>query len=505
MFSRISQDPFSDLKRQPDMINHPKQVLLVDDEEKLLNSIALRIKILGFIPFTATSGSAAIDIAMQQSFDLAIVDLQMPDMDGLVVITKLKEIDPQLKTVLLTGYGNEKVRQATESLNTLYFVKEEMGAFWRFFKKLVADDPAAVIRPASAPPVILHPVERAGIALTSHTHPPSVDAGSPPSPESDYLEDKHHLSLIGETPVMQQLHKGIIRAASLDCTVTLKGEPGTGKELTAQIIHAGSRHADRRFLAIDCANFGNAQLTEQMLGFTGGTLSEAVRTRSGIFGPQPVGTLLLVQVEKMPIPMQEQLLKALIMAESGDTAGDLDQCLDVRFIVTTESNLVDGVKAGVFKRNLYDHLSIFKLKIPPLRERRDDILPLCWHFFDQYREELHKSVDSIAPEVIRMLADYDFPGNVRELKYIIERAMIIAHGKTLRLQHLPARFLEKKQSQRLKAPDRYVTLAELEKQYIVEVLEALGGNRSKTAEILGISRAALWRKLKQLKSEASNQ
>jgi two-component system response regulator AtoC len=173
--------------------------------------------------------------------------------------------------------------------------------------------------------------------------------------------------------------------------------------------------------------------------------------------------------------------------------------------VTTETNLADRVKEGAFKRNLYDHLSIFKLRIPPLRERRDDILPLCWYFFDKYREELGKTADSIAPEVIQMLVDYDFPENVRELKFIIERAMIIVHGKTLRQQHLPARFLEKKNPERSKASGWFPTLAELEKQYIVEVLEALGGNKSKTAEVLGISRAALWRKLKQLKAEASGQ
>ncbi|MEJ2642873.1 MAG: sigma 54-interacting transcriptional regulator [Desulfosarcinaceae bacterium] len=499
------------------MINQAKQVLLVDDEEKLLKSIALRMKILGFTPHTAINGSAAIDMAKQRSFDLAIVDLQMPDMDGLVVITKLKEIDPQLRTVLLTGHGGQKVRQATESLNTLYFEKEEMGAFWRFIKKLNADGQAVVIRPASPPeagrerPAAASKATRsAGVQFKRNRtifaqtgNSTARDAGN--RPDEDYREEHGRLRLIGETQTMQQLHKGIARAASLECTVTLEGEPGTGKELTAQIIHAGSRYAHRRFLAIDCANFGNAQLAQQLLGFTGSSLSEAVRSRSGIFGPEPIGTLFLDQVEKLPIPMQDQLLKTLIMAESWDAASALDDSLDMRFIVTTETDLAARVKTGAFKRNLYDHLSIFKLKILPLRERRDDILPLCWYFFDKYREELGKTADTIAPEVIQMLVDYDFPENVRELKYIIERAMIIVHGKTLRRQHLPARFLEKKKPERPKTPYRFISLAELEKHYIVEVLEALGGNKSKTAEILGISRAALWRKLKQLKAEASGQ
>jgi two-component system response regulator AtoC len=429
----------------------------------------------------------------------------------LVVITKLKEIDPHLKTVLLTGHGNEKVRQATESLNTLYFEQEEMGDLWRYVKGLDANGQVVVTRPPSTSPVSQE--TKGGVTPASQSASVQVkrhrtffaQAGTPAAPDTGHREDKDRLRLIGETPTMQQLHKGIARAASLDCTVTLEGEPGTGKELTARIIHAGSRNAHKRFLAIDCTNFDNAQLAEQMLGFTGGNLSEAVRTRSGIFGPDPIGTLFLDQVEKMPVPMQDQLLKTLIKIESGDTTRTPDNGLDIRVIVTTEIDLTDRVKSGGFKRNLYDHLSIFKLKIPPLRERRDDILPLCWYFFDHYRQELGKTADSIAPEVIQMLVDYDFPDNVRELEYIIERAMIIVHGRTLRRQHLPARLLKKKKPERSKAPSRYVTLAEIEKHYIVEVLEALGGNKSKTAEVLGISRAALWRKLKQLRAEASSQ
>jgi DNA-binding NtrC family response regulator len=485
-----------------------KQVLIVDDEENLLKSIALRMKIMGFSAHTATNGKAAIEITKQQPIDLAIVDLQMPDMDGLVVITKLKEIDPHLKTILLTGHGSEKVRQATESLNTLYFEKAQRGDFWRFIRKLDEEDPVGGAHTASAfstskdTPAGISPAGRSADTQVRHETASATPAAPP---DAGCQEERNRLRIVGETPAMQELRKGIARAATLDCTVTLRGEPGTGKELAARVIHACSRHAHNRFLAIDCADFGNPQLAEQLLGFTGGQLAGAIRTRSGIFGPDPVGTLLLDQVEKLPVHMQDQLLNTLIMAESWDAASQPDNSLEIRLIITTETDLAARVKAGSFKRNLYDHLSIFKLKIPPLRERRDDILPLCWYFFDKYREELGKSVDSISPEVIQILAAYEFPGNVRELQYIIERAMIIVHGKTLSQQHLPARFLEEKKPQSPVEPSQLATLAELEKRYIVEVLEATGGNKSKTAEILGISRAALWRKLKLLKTEASGQ
>ncbi len=488
------------------MTTQAKRVLLVDDEEKLLRSIAQRMKIMGFTPLMATNGLTAIEIARKHPIDLAIVDLQMPDMDGLVVITKLKEIDPKLKTVLLTGHGNEKVRQATESLNTLYFEKEEMGDFWQFIRKLNADGQVVVIHPASTrpsengTPVMIPAASRTGGTQVKRN---TVTVGKPgpvASPVASSPEEMNRLRIVGETSAMQELRKSIARAASLDCTITLKGEPGTGKELAARAIHAGSRHARKRFLAIDCANFSNPQLAEQLLGFTGGNLYDAIRTRSGIFGADPVGTLLLDQVETMPGHMQDQLLKALNMADGRDAGRSTDPGMDIRIIVATEADLAAKVETAAFKLDLFDRLNLFELTIPPLRERKDDIHPLCRYFFDKYRQELGKSVDAIDPEVVDMLVGYDYPGNVRELEHIIERAVIIADGKTITRRHLPTRFLEEKKKG-IAAPGPFSTLAELEKRYIVEVLEASHGNKSKTAEILGISRAALWRKLKQFKAE----
>ena len=483
-----------------------KQVLLVDDEEKLLNSIAQRMKILGFTPHTAINGMAALEIAIKQPIDLAIVDLQMPDMDGLVVITKLKEIYPQLRTVLLTGHGNDKVRQATEALNTIYFEKEEMGGFWRFVRKLNADGRVVVIEPPSAPSngqdtsVAISPA-RLTEDLGQRNAATSAQPASMAASDAIRPEDRNRLRIVGETPAMQELRKGIACAVSLDCTVTLKGEPGTGKELAARAIHAGSRRSHKRFLVIDCANFRNEQLTRQLLGFAGDNLYVAIRARSGIFGGDPVGTILFDQVEKMPGHMQDQLLNTLNLAEGRDTPKPEDDGLDIRIIAATETDLDAQVKADAFRQDLYDRLHVFELTTPPLRECKDDIHPLCRYFFDKYRQELGKPVDSISPEVIETLVGYDFPRNVSELKHIIERAVIIADGKTITRRHLPVRFLEERQPEGAREPRRFASLAELEKHYIVEVLDATHGNKSKTAEILGISRAALWRKLKRLHAE----
>jgi len=495
------------------MATQKKQVLVVDDEEKLLQTIAQRLKVLGFVPFTATSGMAAIDIAKNNSIDIAIVDLQMPDMDGLVTITKLKEIKPGIKTVLLTGHGNDKVKQATESLNTVYFQKEEMGNFWNFIKRLNTDGKVVVIRPAAtsphasaggAGPMGASPANQIEI----HPHRNFVNTGERVDEFSTGLSrpgDMDRLRIVGETPAMQELRKNIERVAPLDCTVTLRGEPGTGKELAARVIHAGSMRRMQRFLAINCANFGNEQLAGQLLGYKSGNLAEAIRTRSGIFSTDQVGTLLFDQVEEMPLNMQDQLQSILDMADSQRSGSLKETGIDIRILVASDMNIAARIKAGSFRKVLYDRLKLFELTIPPLRERKDDIHPLCRYFFDKYRQELGKPVDSISPDVVKILVGYDFPGNVRELEHIVERAVILADGHTIERKHLPVRFLEELKSARPLESRQFSTLAELEKRYIVEVLEASRGNKSRTAEILGISRAALWRKLKLLKAEQPGQ
>lgn len=463
-----------------------KNVLLVDDEEKLLKTIARRMTLLGFKPFKATSGMSAIEIAKKNNIDLAIVDLQMPGMDGLVTIAKLKEIHPNLKTILLTGHGNNKIKQATEALDSGYFEKDDMVDFWKFIKTINTGGQTVVIRPTET------------LDSKSDTFPSNeIEI----HPEKMYSQSYHSEifskeRIIGETEAILALRKNIKRLAALDCPVLLRGESGTGKEFFARSIHSNSMRQAQQFIAIDCTNFSNEQLIAQLLGYQKGSFSDAMQERMGIFSGEPVGTIFFDSIEDLSIQMQSQLfdiIETISSRQSGEN--------EIRLLFASETDLAKRVKSKSFQKSLYERLTLFEFYIPPLRDRKEDIPTLCRYFLDRYRQDFKKPVETISPKMIEMFMSYDFPGNVRELQHIIERAVILTDSQTIDVNHMPDRFQNINKSKNQAQNKKFQTLAEIETQYIKEVLAGTNDNKSRTAEILGISRAALWRKLKQMKQK----
>jgi len=485
------------------MANTLSKILLVDDEPKFLNSIAQRLKLLGFDPLKASGGLQALALAQNHHIDLAIVDLKMPDMDGLVTITKLKEIFPDLKSVLLTGHGNEKVKQATEALNAAYVEKDRMEDFWDIIKKGSKNGSIIVIKP---------PAAAAGEDQTqavgpekSRLMPASKSSPDIPAPAANGQKTKQtgpaeRIRMIGETLAMQELRRNIERLAALDCTVIIRGETGTGKELAARIIHNLSPRRPYRFMAVNCGCFSNDLLIEEL--FRPGSTVFPVDIQKSAAGDDSDsrGTILLDQIEDLSPKMQLSMLKIIDSKKVSLQDGSIDLPFDIRILAASRYNLRKLVEEGKFREELYYRLNVLELYIPPLRERKDDIPPLCGYFLDKYAKEFNKPVESISEDVIGIFMGYHFPGNVRELEHIIERAVILADGQTIEPKHLPGRF-KASDPPPLNADRKFMTLAELEKQYILEVLQATGGNKSKAVQLLGISRAALWRKLKQFKQE----
>jgi len=484
-----------------------KKILVVDDEKKFLNSIAERLRLQGFDALKASSGRQAIEMAKNTRIDLVIVDLKMPDMDGLVTITKLKEIYPDLRSVLLTGHGSEKVKQATEALKAEYFEKDHMEVFWNFIKRSHRGGNTIVIRPPTSTPAAAGNDQgkfynQGTIEIGGSDHPLLTDrpAFYKTGEKNNDTFPTVRLRMIGETPAMQELRRNIERLASLDCTVIIRGETGTGKELAARIIHNASVRQNSRFVAINCGCFSNDLLIEELNRHGSAAVPGAAEAGAAISELDSGGTILLDQIEDMSPKMQLSMLK-IIDSKKISLQDDVSEFpLDVRILAASRYDLGQLVEEGKFREELYYRLNVFELLIPPLRERRDDIPPLCSYFIQKFAKEFKKSVEYISEEVISVFMSYDFPGNVRELEHIIERAVILADGNTIELKHLPRRF-HKADSPNLDATRTFMTLAEMEKKYILEVLEATGGSKSKTTELLGISRTALWRKLKQFKED----
>ncbi|OGR11972.1 MAG: hypothetical protein A2277_04920 [Desulfobacterales bacterium RIFOXYA12_FULL_46_15] len=451
------------------MINRIKKILLVDDEQRLLDSMAQRLTLLGFEAVKASSGTKAVEIASKLKIDLAIVDLKMPDMDGLTTITKLKQITPGLKTVLLTGYGNEKTRQKTEILGSDYFEKDSMGELWDLIRRLSAQGMDQQISRGIA--------DSAGRSM-----------GDLPR-------------MIGETPGMQRLRKEMERLSGLDCSIIIKGEEGTGKELAARSVHKLSHRKDQRFLAFNCGCFSNDFNFAELLGSLEEPGGYAGSTDRGSRDIRFVGTIFLDHFETMPGETQKDML--VLLDKDGSTRSQDSAERDIRFIVATHQDLKKRVEEKKFNRELYQRLNAISISVPPLRDRRDDISPLCSFFLTQLNKEFEKNIESVSDEVFSIFMGYSFPGNVRELRHIIERAVILADTTSIELMHLPDRLRKKTLLSSHPVENQpFVNLNEMEKAHILRAIEITHGNRSKAAEILGISRAALWRKLKVFNSEA---
>ncbi|WP_027185299.1 sigma-54-dependent transcriptional regulator [Desulfovibrio inopinatus] len=473
-------------------------VLVVDDEADFLDSLSERIRLRGMEPLVASSGPDALLLARSHHIDLAVIDLKMPEMDGLVTIAKLREIKPDLKTVLLTGQGNDKERQASEALASGFYEKNDMTDFWSFLRHFQQQSGLVILAqpPTTSMPGFDDLMESEQIEMAA--------AGKLFTSSAFSTEPERHSSvtdprLIGETPVMQDLKRNIAKVATLDCTVLIRGETGTGKELVAKAIHRLSPRANKKFLAVNCASFSQELLSNELFGHEKDAFTGASRIKKGLFEAADGGSIMLDEIGDTPLAMQVQLLRVLQEKTVIRIGGTEEIPVDVRVLAATHQSLQHKAERGEFREDLYYRLNAFVLRIPPLRERREDIPLLCSYFLEKYRREFKKNIERFSGDVLEIFMQHPFPGNVRELENAVERAVILCEDKIIVPNHLPKRFQIAPQPVASPAlPDKLITLAELEDEYIRKVMQATSGNRNEAAEILGISRSSLWRKLKRL-------
>lgn len=433
---------------EPIMKEH---ILVVDDERQLLTAMHTTLEMKGYEVSTASNGTDAVKKLTQEKFQLMISDVRMPHMDGIELLQQAHRMDPQMPVVLLTAFGT--IENAVEAMR--------MGARDYLLKPFSSHQ-------------LLGTVERY-VRKSAESAPTDLMVYSGPS--------------------MRELMEKAMQVAQSDATVLIQAESGTGKELLARSIHENSNRRKGPFVALNCAAMPENLLESELFGHEKGSFSGAVASKPGKFELASGGTMLLDEISEMLPILQAKLLRVL-QERVVDRVGAIKPIpIDVRVIATTNRRLTEMVASGSFRSDLFYRLNVVPLTIPPLRERKDEIPLLVEYFCRRYA--LDKPV-SFAPETIQLLQRYDWPGNVRELENIVQRALVLCPREEVCPEDL---FLEQPNSSQNGEPQAR-TLSQMEKKMILMTLEETGGNRTRAAEILGISVRTLRNKLKEYAIES---
>jgi two-component system response regulator AtoC len=448
------------------------KVLIVDDEQIVRSFLCEVLKRRNIEVVAVESGSKALVALKNQTFDMVITDMKMPDITGIDVLRKVKEVSPQTFVVVVTGFGS--IENAVEAMRC--------GAFHYLIKPF-------------SPETIETVIEKAG------EHQSLIE-------ENTYLRQqvgsnsggRGVLEVIGESNVMRQIMEEIKRVAKSNATVFIHGESGTGKEVIAQAIHYHSMRTSNAFIKVNCAAVPDTLIESEFFGHEKGAFTGANAKRTGRFELANHGTLLLDEVTEIPLLLQPKLLRVIQEQEFERVGGSKPVKVDVRLISTSNRNMKEAISQKILREDLYYRLNVVPIYLPPLRERTEDIIPLAKFFLEKACKENHRDrVKNLTLESEKKLLSYYWPGNARELANVIERAVVIDNGPSIAPEHL---YIDK--GNEIIIPSATATtislpvglsLDELEKRFIIETLNHNQQNRSATARTLGISPRTLRNKL----------
>jgi len=447
-------------------MKEPAKLLVVDDEKIALQNLSHVLLKEGYSVTGANSGPEAIKLLEKEQFDLVLTDLKMARVDGYGVMERSRELYPDTEVIIITGFAS--IDSAIETM--------KKGAYHYIAKPYKLDEVRKVVRDA---------LEKSELRRENRQL-------------KKQLQTFHGSNrIITHNQNMKKLLEMARQVAETNSTILLTGESGTGKELLARFIHENSQRKNGPRLSLNCGVFSEELLANELFGHEKGAFTGATDMKKGLVEMADGGTLFLDEITEMSPAMQVKLLRVLQEKEVQRVGGTTPIKIDVRFIAATNRDIQEEVAEGNFRQDLYFRINVVSLRIPPLAERKDDIPLLCHHFIEKYANLTGKKVTDISPEALEILASYDFPGNVRELENVIERGVALTKINVIDVKQLPED-LRGLSFQTFRRKDGEMpSLNDQEKAYIKWVLQETKGNKTTAAQILGIDRVSLWRKLKK--------
>ncbi|NOX97128.1 MAG: sigma-54-dependent Fis family transcriptional regulator [Nitrospirae bacterium] len=451
----------------------PAKILVVDDEAKMRRVLQMMLEENGYKVDLAGDGEKASNKIKQSDFDLVITDMKMPKKSGLKLLREIRKVDEELPVIVMTAYGT--VPTAIEAMRA--------GAYDYILKPFDLEEMKAVVKKALAVEKLL----RRSRYL------------------QEELEAKYQFEdIVGKSIKMQEVFKLISQVAPTKSTVLISGESGTGKELIARAIHFHSPREKEPLIVVNCAALPETLLESALFGHVKGAFTGAHRDRRGKFELADGGTIFLDEVGAMSLNLQAKLLRVLQEKEFERVGGTGSIPVDVRIIAATNKDLKKAIEEKTFREDLYYRLNVIPVYLPPLRERKDDIPLLAYHFLRRYNQELKKNIKEISPETLELMAAYNWPGNIRELENAIERAVVLGKGECLAANTLPLSLANGSASFR-KTDDnlsyqeaKKEVLQSFEKRFLSKVLSKARGNVSRAARLARLDRKNLYQKMKEL-------